>query len=230
MNVLAIDTATETLSVALSQANKVSEKMAIVTKNDHASHLMPTIVKVMERASVDPDELDEIIIGHGPGSYTGTRIGVTTAKTMAWALDIPIYSTSSLKATSLSALGQEQEKVICSFFDARRDAVYTGLYVNEDQQLTNKIADCHMHVNEWLDKLELIEGKICFVSPHLSTYEAIISNQLGDKAVFLPVKNKKTIAENLLVLHEHHQNNRKNVHTVIPNYIRKTEAEMKLEK
>src|SRR5690625_3807967 len=113
MNILAIDTATETLSVALLQSRKITQTMSLITKNDHATHLMPTIVKVMERAGLQTTNLDGIVIGNGPGSYTGTRIGVTTAKAMAWGLEIPIFSISSLEAIALSA--KERSQVICPF-------------------------------------------------------------------------------------------------------------------
>lgn len=225
MNVLAIDTATETLSVALLQSGKVTETMALTTKNDHATHLMPTIVKVMEKARLQPENIDEIVVGNGPGSYTGTRIGITTAKTIAWSLEVATYSVSSLEAIAFFA--KDDANLICPFIDARRNAVYTGLYEISEGKLLNKIEDTHVSVDKWLSQLDKMEETICFISPHLENYQSMFSEILKDKAVFFPIKEQNIIAENLLKIYQKYDD--VNVHSVIPNYIRKTEAEIKLE-
>lgn len=225
MNVLAIDTATETLSVAILQSGKITEAIAFTTKNNHATHLMPTIVKLMEQARLQPEHIDKIVVGNGPGSYTGTRIGVTTAKTMAWSLGVPLFSVSSLKAIALSV--KKVDKLVCPFIDARRNAVYTGLYEISEGKLLNKVEDTHLSVNEWLSQLNKMEETICFISPHLKRYQSMILETLNEKAIFLPIKEQSTIAENLLKIYRPYDE--VNSHTVIPNYIRKTEAEIKLE-
>lgn len=225
MNILAIDTATETLSIAISQSGKITKTMDVTTKNDHATHLMPAIAKVMKWVKLVPEDLDEIIVGNGPGSYTGTRIGITTAKTMAWSLGIPIQSISSLKAIALSA--KMNAKLICPFIDARRNAVYFGIYKSYETNLLNKIKDDHLTIEKLLNQLDEIEEEIHFVSPHMEKYQSIISERLKRKAIIFPIKEMNSIAENLLKLYKQYDN--VNVHNIVPNYVRKTEAEIKLE-
>ncbi|WP_457826661.1 tRNA (adenosine(37)-N6)-threonylcarbamoyltransferase complex dimerization subunit type 1 TsaB, partial [Staphylococcus aureus] len=79
-------------------------------KVNHSIQLMPTVKMLLEEANLTPKQLDAIIVAKGPGSYTGLRIGVTTAKTLAYTLNIPLYGVSSLQA--LAATIDAQEKTI----------------------------------------------------------------------------------------------------------------------
>ena len=90
---------------------------------------MPTVEALMKECGVSPSELSKIVVAKGPGSYTGVRIGVTIAKTLAWTLSIPISAVSSLE--TLAANGQYFDGYISPLFDARRGQVYTGLYMFE---------------------------------------------------------------------------------------------------
>src|SRR5690625_5164541 len=110
--------------------NEIAAELITNIKEDHSSQLMPAIVELMNEVNLAPEQLEKIVAAYGPGSYTGTRIGVTTAKTLAWSLEIPIFTVSSLKATALS--GRYFDGLICPFFDARRQAVFTSLYRSKD--------------------------------------------------------------------------------------------------
>src|SRR5690625_1267056 len=125
MNKLAIDTSNQVLGVAIIQNDTLLAELITNVKMDHSSRLMPGIVGLMEDVGLTPNQLDKIVVAQGPGSYTGTRIGITTAKTLAWALNIPIYPVSSLDAVALN--GAYFNGYICPFFDARRQTVFTSL-------------------------------------------------------------------------------------------------------
>lgn len=219
---LAIDTSNQALGVALMQKNQlVAEVMTNINK-DHSSRLMPVIVDLMERVDMTPEQLDKIIIANGPGSYTGTRIGVTTAKTMAWALDIPIYPISSLKVLALN--GELFDGYICPFFDARRKTVFTSLYKSTEHTVLECEEECNISMNSWLTKLDYLDEKILFLSPHIEIYREMITEKLKNKAIipehpfhiakpsnlFLLIKNEKSV----------------DTHLVTPNYLRMTEAEV----
>src|SRR5690625_4448999 len=133
MNILAIDTSTEKLNVAIAQNENITAELTLASKNNHSSRLMPSIAHMMKKVNINPEQLNEIVVGQEPGSYTGTRIGITTAKTLAWSLEIPIFTVSSLKATALS--GIFFDGLICPFFDARRKSVFTSLYRSENNEL-----------------------------------------------------------------------------------------------
>lgn len=110
---------------------------------------MPAIDQLMEETGTKPEELDRIAVAHGPGSYTGVRIGLTTAKTMAWALGIPVVGISSLEAVARQ--GAFFNGYVCPFFDARRGLVYTGLY---DSSMTVVMEETNILMEDWLNQLK----------------------------------------------------------------------------
>ena len=112
---------------------------------------MPAIIKVLQSAHVDKKDLDAIVVAEGPGSYTGLRIGVTVAKTLAYALNIKLYGVSSLKA--LAATVSKTNQLIVPIFDARREAVYAGVYYYDDNQLHCAMNDQYITIEALLNHL-----------------------------------------------------------------------------
>src|SRR5690625_4603249 len=164
MNILAIDTTTETLGIALVQNQQVKIEYIAHGNNDHAVRLMPSLVNLMEQIKLKPNELNAIVVSSGPGSYTGTRIGITTAKTMAWSLNIPVYSIYSLY--SLSVHDRYFYSLICALIDVRKDTVYISLYRLKKDKVIQVEEDTHYSISEWLGNLQEKEEQILFVSPH----------------------------------------------------------------
>src|SRR5699024_3061966 len=113
-------------------------------------------------------------------------------------------------------------KLICPFIDARRQAIYTGLYESKNNCLLTKMPDSHIQVDDWLERLNDLNEKIHFISPYLEIYQSTITEKLNENAIFHNIKKEAFIAESLLNLYEQHE--KSNVHSVVPNYIRKTEA------
>src|SRR5690625_2292877 len=98
MYTLTIDTSTQVLAVGILKNEEVLGEIVTNLPKTHSPRLMPAIHQLMEAVEVEPECLDKIVVGVGPGSYTGVRIGITTAKSLAWALNIPIIGVSSLHA------------------------------------------------------------------------------------------------------------------------------------
>lgn len=119
---LFIDTATALLQVALFNKEHI-DLHTHIGKNDHSKTLMVEIEALLKRNGVDVSELTEIIVGEGPGSYTGVRIGVVVAKTLATSLSIPLYKVSSLEVIASSRNG-----VVPVVIDARRGNVFSASY------------------------------------------------------------------------------------------------------
>lgn len=223
MNTLAIDTSNQVLGVAIMQKNNLIAEMMTNINKDHSSRLMPAIVDIMEKVEMTPEQLDKIIVANGPGSYTGTRIGVTTAKTLAWSLDIPIYTVSSLEALAYN--GSFFNGYICPFFDARRKTVFTGLYKFDNGQLITVKEESNMSMENWLNNLASLNEEILFLSPHIVTFSEMIRAIMNQYTTIPESPFHLPKPSNLILLSENKTSTQ--AHFVNPNYLRITEAEAK---
>lgn len=124
MRVLAIDTSSELGSVAVLVGGELAAEIAARVRARHGETLLPLIARALEHAGVAKTELELIACGVGPGSFTGTRIGVATAKGLALALDRPLVGVVSLVAIARAAPGTWIAPVV----DAHKGEVYTGLF------------------------------------------------------------------------------------------------------
>ena len=219
MTILAIDTSSEALGIALAQENHVIAEYISINKKKHSTRLMPAIVQLMENADVEPSDLSKIVIAKGPGSYTGVRIGLSIAKTMAWSLKIPIVGISSLETLALQAQGRDT--LICPFFDARRGLVFAGLY---DASGEIVISDQNILLADWLDQLVKLNKKITFISPELNTFKADILKKIPDHAIFMP-NGFQTTRPGLLALGGEDRE-ADSIHQLVPSYLRLVEAEV----
>lgn len=126
MKILAFDSSNQALSVALVEDGCLQVETLLTVKKNHSISLMPVIDFLVEQVGWMPNSLDRIVVAQGPGSYTGLRVAVATAKTLAYALGIDLVGVSSLHSlvpTNLSGL-------VVPLIDARRNHVYAGIYQN----------------------------------------------------------------------------------------------------
>lgn len=129
--ILNIETATEVCSVALASDGKVVAFKEEPEGRNHALLLTSFIEECMKQAGVAFSELDAIAVSKGPGSFTGLRIGVSTAKGLCYALDKPLISVNSLQSMAVVAMEKNkfpEAKLFCPMIDARRMEVYTALF------------------------------------------------------------------------------------------------------
>ena len=126
MKILGIDTSSMAASVAVIEDNKLICEYTINTKKTHSQKLMPMIENMLSLSDLNVREIDAIAVCEGPGSFTGLRIGMATAKAIAHVNDIPVIGVNSLEV--LAANMNLCDKKICSILDAQRNQVYTGRY------------------------------------------------------------------------------------------------------
>jgi len=129
--ILQIETATTVCSVALAKDGKVIAFKQIDERNIHAEIITLFIDGVLEVSGLKYSELDAIAVSSGPGSYTGLRIGVSTAKGLCFALDKPLIAVETLAAMAKGALLANEvdtSTLLCPMIDARRMEVYTALF------------------------------------------------------------------------------------------------------
>jgi len=124
--ILSIETSTKTCSIAICQDENLLTDFNVHIQNSHSGVISQMIASCLSNVGKEFKELDAIAVSIGPGSYTGLRIGVSTAKGLAYALDIPIIQVSTLKAMALQILPYLKEnEILMPMIDARRMEVYT---------------------------------------------------------------------------------------------------------
>lgn len=132
--ILLLETATTTCSVALAQNGSIIALKEVNERNIHASHITLFIEEVMFAANKKYSDLHAIAISKGPGSYTGLRIGVSTAKGLCYALDIPLIGIDTIEAMAsgfTEFFNIPDSSLLIPMLDARRMEVYTGIYRND---------------------------------------------------------------------------------------------------
>jgi len=224
MNVLAINTSSYRLGIALMNDEHVIGVHETYTKMNQSKRAMPAIEQLMADVQMTPAEIDRIVVAQGPGSFTGIRIGVTIAKTMAWALDVPIVGVSTLKALAYQATAYT-EHVIVPFFDARRNRVYTGAYVWKESALTPVIDEKNISMDEWLAELEQLNKKLVFLSPDMDIYEDTIHSTVKEHVIIPPSIFHRVNPVHVALVGEMEEV--QDIHTLTPEYLRLAEAEKK---
>ena len=132
---LLLDSSNVFLSVGLAKDGKVVDKISYEAWQRQSEMMVNEVDNILKRNNVDKSELDGVVVGAGPGSYTGVRIGVTIAKTVAYALKIKLYAKSSL-----SLLKDPEFPTIC-VFNARSGRSYIGVYKGKEVLLKDTVLE-----------------------------------------------------------------------------------------
>lgn len=162
MKVLALDTATRSCSVAVAIDAKPTSEVSTLSNRTHSLHLMGMIRNALALAELGIKDIDGFAVTIGPGSFTGLRIGISTAKGLAFAAGKPCVGISSLEALASACLPWPDR--ICVLMDARKGEVYTAIYQESNGRL-ERIGE------ERVVAPEIILRTI--VSPHLFVGEAV---------------------------------------------------------
>lgn len=221
MRVLALDTSNQTMSIAVTEASQLIGEYTTHLKRNHSERLMPAIHQLMEDVEWAPKTLDRLVVAAGPGSYTGLRIGVTIAKTLAYSLNKELAVVSSLEVLAANRIGSPH--YIVPFFDARRSNVYAGIYKSVNGELDVVLQDTHLPAKELAQTLQEMDGTFELVSPDVHMYTELFSTHLGARLMPIPKQDHFPRASVLALLGE--QKASVDVHTYTPAYLKLTEAE-----
>ena len=150
MKILSMSTATNNLSVALNDDAKIITEKNEFDQRNHSAHLDPLIAEILKENNLRLAEIDRFAVAIGPGSYTGLRIGVTTVKMFASILHKEVVGISTLQA--LAASCAEEGTLIVAGIDARNDNYFAGAYVNKEDDWGPEcvIPDGHYHIDTLL--------------------------------------------------------------------------------
>ncbi|HIW89953.1 MAG TPA: tRNA (adenosine(37)-N6)-threonylcarbamoyltransferase complex dimerization subunit type 1 TsaB [Candidatus Ligilactobacillus excrementipullorum] len=221
MKILAIDTSNQPLSVALLEDQKLLAETTTTVSKNHSATLMPAIDQIFKQSRLKPADIDRVVVAQGPGSYTGLRIGVTTAKTLAYSLDKELVGVSSL-AVLAAAVHPNDDTILVPLFDARRQNVFAGAYQWQDSQLVNVLPDQHVSLNDLCQQLS--GKKICLIGTAAQQFaDEFAANLAADSYDFAPVETAIPRAFVLGLLGEDKQP--ENVNDFLPQYLRITQAE-----
>ena len=253
MKLLAIETTGAKASAALmDEAGKITVQGSDETMN-HLQHLIPMIQQLMTNCALSINDITGILVSEGPGSFTGIRIGMATAKGLAQALNVPIVGVPTLR--SFAYHFQREDVIVCPVFDARREQVYSGAYLWDGTEAVQLISDGAYDLKEHLAQIQAaiagaagsraaesagittVPANVLFFGDGLDRYEAQICQWAeavkvqGIEVEFAPVERRYQEASSIAFLGRQmmEQGKAKQFGEMEPVYLRQAEAQRKLE-
>jgi tRNA threonylcarbamoyladenosine biosynthesis protein TsaB len=178
-NILCIETATTACSVALTQDGKILSKKETTERNAHSAKLTLFIDETLKENKLAFSDLDAVTISKGPGSYTGLRIGVSTAKGLCYALDIPLIAINTLQSLAWGMAKKHTDDksghrtLFCPMIDARRMEVYAAVYDSNLKEVRETRADI-IESNSFSDYLD--NSRVIFFGDGADKCKEVISH------------------------------------------------------
>lgn len=217
MKVLALDTSNRPLSVALLEDQTVLGTVTMTVHQKHAEYLLPVIEDLMAKSDLVPADLNRVVVAQGPGSYTGIRIGVTTAKVLADTLKIGLVGVSSLQSLALNC--QRDGQLVWPIFDARNNNIFTGLYRMKSGVPESVLADQHVDFDDFYRQVDALAETVYVIGDGTHFADKFNDNYLLANSVDnLPQAARLGISGEKLQLVT-------DVNDFVPNYLRLTQAE-----
>jgi tRNA threonylcarbamoyladenosine biosynthesis protein TsaB len=191
--ILNIDTTSATALVNIAANGAVLFEEVNESQKDHAAFLHPAVQSVLKKAGVGINDIDAVAVSHGPGSYTGIRVGVAAAKGLCYATGKPLITVSQLEILANDALINTKGNcgIYCPMIDARRMEVFTVLYNNNREELMPPSA-LELNHHSFYDFLE--RGKVCFFGNGADKWQQLCTHE---NAVFTNILNKGFAFANL---------------------------------
>lgn len=184
MRVLGIETATPVCSVALVDGMRLLGEYSVNAGRTHSQRLMPMISALLSEAGLTREDLDGVVVSRGPGSYTGLRIGLTTGKALAFALQRPIAGVPTLEALAHNLSGTGA--LVCPVLDAKRGEVYTALYQTAGETPETVETPRGVGLRVWLEQLSGRKGQFVFGGDGAEIHRETILEVLGSRARLAP--------------------------------------------
>ena len=210
MKIAAFDTSSKALTLAILEDETLLAQMTLNIKKNHSITLMPAIDFLMNSLDMKPKDLDRIVVAQGPGSYTGLRIAVATAKTLAHTLKIELVGVSSL----LALVPEQVEGLVIPVMDARRNNVYAGFY----QSGQSVRPEAHLPLAEVLEIAGVADQPVTFVGE-----TAVFAEQI--EAALPGVSVQPTLPDAAAIGRLGLDLPAQSIHDFVPNYLKRVEAE-----
>ena len=187
--VLALDTSSDMLCCAVARVGKKVELLSMQDRlcRRHANEeLVNTSIAALNDAGLAMDDVDAVLVGRGPGSFTGVRIGASTIKGMAFGKDRPCIGVSTLEALALN--GVALDGILCPSMNARRQQVYNALFASDGTSLTRLCEDRALAITELGEELatKCPDLPVYLMGDGAKLVYDALSESLGERLVMLP--------------------------------------------
>ena len=217
--ILSIETSTSICSVAIHEQGELLALAEIKEPGAHAEKLLGLVDEVFEKAGLSFGDLDAVAVSQGPGSYTGLRIGVSTAKGIAYALEIPLIGINTLQAMAASQQVAPGDYVV-TVLDARRKEVYTQTFGDSLQELSSIEA---VVLEEGIFDSILEKGRVYFVGDGVEKVKEEVKSAnalfVADWGISLSAKNMGVLASE-----KHARQEWEDLAYFVPNYLKEFKA------
>ncbi len=238
MYILAIETTGKYVSAAIiSEDGKVFMHHSLEEMR-HLKEILPLSESCIKAASIEKKDISYVAVSIGPGSFTGIRIGVTVARTLAQMLGIQVIGVSSLEGMKQECLEYAKLKEcdnICTIINARRHqtyaCIYSGSTEKKDVSESRVIAEKQYMIEEVIEEIKALDGKTLITGDGIDAYQEIIDAELDRGSYELApeeirYQNASAVAE--IALREAKAGRAISYDSLLPNYMRLSEAEQRL--
>ncbi|SCY74190.1 tRNA (adenosine(37)-N6)-threonylcarbamoyltransferase complex dimerization subunit type 1 TsaB [Alkaliphilus peptidifermentans] len=229
MRILALDTSSIVATIAVLENTKLIAEIVLNHQKNHSQKLMPLIEETLENCNLLPGDIDVYAVAIGPGSFTGLRIGVTTVKAMAQALNKPVVGVSTLDGLAYNL--PFCNSYICPIIDAQRDNVYTAIYSWENNEIKMHNKHAILHIDELISDIKERKMKTIFLGDGLNLHMDKLITELGHLAVIAPSATAIARASSIgtLAFEKAKTGDLEDADKIVPIYMRKSQAENQLE-
>ncbi len=227
MLIFGIDTCCMAATAALVDEERMIAETVINHKRTHSQKMMPQVEQMFRQAEVEAQAVDAFAAAVGPGSFTGVRIGVATAKALAQATDKPCVAVSTLHA--LAHQVQIFDGIVCPILDARRNQVYNATFQG-GRELKRLCEDRAIALEDLLCELRREQTAVLFLGDGVAAYRAEIEQALGEQAQFPPRSLMMNLGGSVaeLGLEAIRRGETVLYQDLIPSYVRLSQAEQSL--
>jgi tRNA threonylcarbamoyladenosine biosynthesis protein TsaB len=232
MKVLGIECSSMMMGAAIFGERGLVAEHRWLADRSRSERIMPLIDGLLRETGVGLKDLGGISVSIGPGSFTGLRVGLSTAKGLGFALGLPLVGVSSLEVLAASQAREAESDLISPMIDAKRQEVYAALFgVKTSQELECEAEPVVTVPSAWLDRLERLEGSFVFVGSGALLFKSKILERLGGRARLVSEEHPYPSAALLAALgYRRLEKGEKGSTDLVPLYMSRHGAEVSLEK
>ena len=217
MKLLCIDTSSDVCSVAILEDGKLIKELNKTDSKTHSENLMPLIDSLFKETNLKLSDMNAIACSIGPGSFTGIRIGIASAKAMAEVMQIPVIGVTSLE--TLAYLSETQDTIV-SLIDAKNNQVYCGIFDNnfksKEEYLATDITEVIAHLKKY--------SRISFVGNGFIVHKELLKSELPN-VTFSGKNTQSAFALGKCAFEKWENGETLTADTILPLYLRPSQAE-----